>query len=129
MARSSGGMLAISNTKPDSITAGRKAAISAACAALNWLRITVERNSPSPRALPRKTLVTRKSSSRGAAPRHRHYRHREEQAEQHGDDAKAIVGQQLGEQQLPLVTGVASSASMVPRSHSRATTSEVSRAL
>ena len=33
MARSSGGMLAISNTKPDNITAGRKAAISAACAA------------------------------------------------------------------------------------------------
>ena len=64
MARSSGGMLAISNTKPDSITAGRNAAISAAWAALNWLRITVERNSPSPRALPRKTLVTRKSSSR-----------------------------------------------------------------
>jgi hypothetical protein len=37
-------MLAISNTKPDSITAGRNAAISAACAALNWLRITVEDN-------------------------------------------------------------------------------------
>ena len=42
MARNSGGMLAISNTKPESIMAGRNAAVSAAWAALNWLRITVD---------------------------------------------------------------------------------------
>ena len=42
--------------KPESITAGRNAAFSAAIAALNWFRVTVDSSNPRPSALPRKRL-------------------------------------------------------------------------
>ncbi|MMZ71653.1 hypothetical protein D1872_351550 [compost metagenome] len=54
-------MLSIWKIKPDSIIDGRNAAFSATCAALNWLRVIVEINSPIPSVLSKNKLVIRNS--------------------------------------------------------------------
>ena len=56
-------MLSIWKINPDSIIDGKKAAFSATCAALNWLRVTVEMSSPMPSVLSRNRLVMKKSST------------------------------------------------------------------
>ncbi|MNN70904.1 hypothetical protein D3C81_1867940 [compost metagenome] len=58
------GMLSIWKIKPDSIIDGRKAALSATCAALNWLRVMVEISNPMPSVLSRNRLVIKNRISR-----------------------------------------------------------------
>ncbi|MNC62403.1 hypothetical protein D3C75_1124210 [compost metagenome] len=57
-------MLSIWKINPDSIIDGKKAAFRATIAALNWLRVMVEINSPMPSVLARNRLLITNSSSR-----------------------------------------------------------------
>ncbi|MNY40785.1 hypothetical protein D3C86_1755520 [compost metagenome] len=54
-------MLSIWKINPDSIIDGRNAALSATCAALNWLRVMVEISRPMPSVLSKNRLVIRNS--------------------------------------------------------------------
>lgn len=62
-ARITAGILSIWKIKPESIIDGRKAALSATCAALNWLRVMVEMSSPMPSVLSKNRLVIKNSTT------------------------------------------------------------------
>ena len=120
-------MLPISKTKPDSMKAGRKPETMATCPATNWLRVTVEISSPIASAPIRKMAEAPNSTS--SDPRIGTPNWNTAMAT---DRAMAVMPRTKYGISLPASSSgrpvwVDISASMVPRSHSRATTSEVSR--
>ena len=119
-------MLAMVNMKPDSRNAGRNVGTMAIWLASNWLLVTMLMSMP--------IASTPDQEDRRHAEQQRHAAAQrdveDELAHQHGQQhvahADDEIGHELAQDQFRRLTGVEISCSIVPRSHSRATVSEVS---
>ena len=119
-------MLSISKMNPDKSSAGKNPLISATCAAMNWFFVIAEIKSPCPSAGIRNEQV--RSSSARTEPRSGTSKRNTAAAEQ---PSVAIspspkYGSSLPTRISRMLAGVDIMASIVPRSHSRATTIAVS---
>jgi len=121
------GIELISNTKPDSISAGRKAVSKAIWLATNWFLVAPEMKRPWPNAgiMNAETISSRASGEpRNGTPKAVTARIVQIKAELRPSGNR---GWTLVAMNSAMLTGVAISASIVPRSHSRAITRAVSR--
>ena len=94
------GIESISNRKPDSRKAGRKAEISASCEARNWFFVAAEIRSPWPSAGIRKVARQRIERDDRAAERHVEDEDGEQHAESHRRQGRAGNREDLADKQL-----------------------------